>query len=225
MNMAERHEQAVKIRVGTRHPETIEFADGSRRTAHPVIGEGSGEGSGHDAYPNLVRVKTISQDEGEDGGGVRMQSQTIGDVINLPPVEDLADDEIVFVSALVVAALESTRGEWYHLGRTSGTTTVPWKPSCPGIRRATDRWCSFATVAVVRGGGILLPWALLSQSDKTIPGSTATSTKSGVGSHHLPKTERKSARLPPLPFYRRVAEHECQCRQDTGTRVPSPETS
>ena len=220
MNMAEQHEQAVKIRAGARHPVTIEFADGSMRTAHPVIGEGSG----HDAYPNLVRVKTISQDEGEDGGGVRMQSQTIGDVINMPPVEDLAYDEIVFVSALVIAALES-RGEWYHLGRTSETTTVPWKPSCPGIRRATNRWCSFATVAVVRGGGILLPWALLSQSGETIPGSTATSTKSGVGSHHLPKTERNSARLPPLPFYRRVAEHECQCRQDTGTRVSSPETS
>ena len=45
-----------------------------------------------------------------------MQSQTIGDVINLPPVEDLADDEIVFVSALVVAALES-RGEFGYSGR------------------------------------------------------------------------------------------------------------
>ena len=108
MTMAEQHEQAVQIRVGTRHPVTIEIADGSRRTAHPIIGEGNGL----DAYPNLVRVKTNSQDEGEDDGGVGMRSQTMGGVFNLPAVEELADDEIVFVSALVVAALESQGRIW-----------------------------------------------------------------------------------------------------------------
>ena len=43
MTMAEQHEQAVQIRVGTRHPVTIEFADGSRRTDHPALGKAAGK--------------------------------------------------------------------------------------------------------------------------------------------------------------------------------------
>ena len=112
MNMAEQHERTVRIRVGTRHSLTIVFTDGSKRTVCPVVERSSG----NDYYPDLVRVKTIPQDEGEDRGGLEIRSQIIGDVINLPPVEELADNEIVFVSGLVIGALEA-RGEFGHSGR------------------------------------------------------------------------------------------------------------
>ncbi len=107
MDMAKRHEQLVKIRVGTRHSITLAFSDGSRRTVHPVV-ENNGE---TDFYPNLVRIRTVPRDRGSDLGGFPIQSQEVGDVINLPSVEDLDDNEIVFVSGFVIAALE-TKGEY-----------------------------------------------------------------------------------------------------------------
>ena len=112
MNMAERHEQLVRIRVGTRHAVTMLFADGSTRTVSPVIESDSGSGT----YPNLVRVKTEPQDLGTDIGGFEMRSQAIGEVINLPALEELAENEIVFVSGFVVAALEA-RGEYGYSGK------------------------------------------------------------------------------------------------------------
>lgn len=112
MNMAEQHEQTVKVRVGIRHPVTIAFADESRRTIHPVVEKGSGK----DFYPDLVRVRTVPQDEGTDSGGIEMRSQLIGEVINLPPLEGLADNEIVFVSALVIMALNAN-DEFSYSGR------------------------------------------------------------------------------------------------------------
>ena len=112
MNMAEQHERDVRIRVGTRHAVTIEFPDGSQRTVCPVVERHTG----NDFYPNLVRVKTIPQDEGQDGGGLEMRSQLIGEVINLPPVKELANNEIVFVSGLVIGTLEA-RGEFNYSGR------------------------------------------------------------------------------------------------------------
>ena len=42
MNMAEKHEELVKIRVGTRHPITLKFADGSARTVAPIVERRSG---------------------------------------------------------------------------------------------------------------------------------------------------------------------------------------
>lgn len=113
MNMAERHEQLVKIRIGTRHPITLEFPDGSRRTVHPVI-EKDGE---TDFYPNLVRIRTVPKDQGTDLGGFPIQSQEVGDVINLPSVQDLDENEIIFVSGFVIAALESKREYSQYTGR------------------------------------------------------------------------------------------------------------
>ena len=81
MNMAEKHEESVKIRVGTRHAVTLLFPDGSRRTVSPVVECDSGS----DHYPNLVRVRTESQDLGTDQGGFEIYSQVLGEVINLPP--------------------------------------------------------------------------------------------------------------------------------------------
>ena len=94
MNMAKKHEQLVKIRVGTKHPITLMFADGSERTLSPVVERNSGS----DYYPDFVRVRTVPQDLGTDLGGFEMRSQVVGEVINLPPVEELAENEIVFVS-------------------------------------------------------------------------------------------------------------------------------
>lgn len=45
-----------------------------------------------------------------------MRSQLLGEVINLPPVEELADNEIVFVSGLVIMALDA-KGEFSYSGR------------------------------------------------------------------------------------------------------------
>ena len=101
MNMAEKHEELVKIRVGTRHPITLKFADGSARTVAPIVERRSGT----DFYPNLVRVKTVAQDMGTDRGGFEMRSQTVGEVFNIPSVGELAEDELVFVSGLVVTVL------------------------------------------------------------------------------------------------------------------------
>lgn len=112
MNMAEKHEQLVKIRVGTRHPVTLMFEDGSTRTVAPVVERRSG----NDFYPNLVRVKTVAQDLGTDRGGIEMQSQIVGQVFNVPSVGELAEDEIVFVSGLAVAALQGN-GEYGYSGR------------------------------------------------------------------------------------------------------------
>ena len=112
MNMAEKHEELVKIRVGTRHPVALLFADGSTRTVSPIVERRSGA----DLYPDLVRVKTVAQDLGTDRGGFEMQSQTVGEVFNIPPVGELAEDELVFVSGLVVAAPEA-RGEYGYSGR------------------------------------------------------------------------------------------------------------
>ena len=112
MNLAEQHEQAVTVRVGTRHPLTIEFADGSTRTVYPMVERSSGG----DFYPNFVRVRTIPEDQGVDGGGVEIRSQILGEVINLPAIEGLAENEIVFVSGLVIGALEA-HGEFGYSGR------------------------------------------------------------------------------------------------------------
>ena len=112
MNMAKLHEETVNVRVGTRHPVTIAFADGSVRTVYPVVEKGNDR----DFYPDLVRVRTIPQDEGTDSGGLEMRSQLIGEVINIPPVEELADNEIVFVSGLVITALDA-QGEFNYSGR------------------------------------------------------------------------------------------------------------
>ena len=112
MNLAEQHENAVKIRVGTRHSVVIAFSDGSKRTVLPVVNKGPH----YDDYPNLVRVRTIPREEGADRGGVEMQSQAIGEVINLPPVDELCENEIVFVSGLVMATL-AARGEFGYSGR------------------------------------------------------------------------------------------------------------
>ena len=112
MNMAEKHEELVKIRVGTRHPITLMFADGSTRTVAPIVEKRSGT----DYYPNLVRVKTVAQDMGTDGGGLEMHSQTMGEVFNIPSVGELAEDEIVFVSGLVVTVLQAN-GDYEYSGR------------------------------------------------------------------------------------------------------------
>lgn len=48
MNMAEQHEGMVNVRVGTRHPVTIVFADGSKRTVYPVVEKGDDR----DFYPD-----------------------------------------------------------------------------------------------------------------------------------------------------------------------------
>ena len=112
MNMADRHEELVKIRVGTRHPITLKFADGSTRTVAPIVEKRSGT----DYYPNLVRVKTVAQDMGTDGGGLEMHSQTMGEVFNLPSVGELAEDEIVFVSGLVVTVLQAN-DDYQYSGR------------------------------------------------------------------------------------------------------------
>lgn len=110
--MAEQHEEMVNVRVGTKHPVTIAFADGSERTVYPVVEKGNDR----DFYPELVRVRTIPHDEGTDSGGIEMRSQLIGEVINLPPVEELADNEIIFVSGLVIMALDA-KGEFSYSGR------------------------------------------------------------------------------------------------------------
>ena len=112
MNMAEKHEQLVQIRVGTRHPITLMFDDGSRRTVSPVIERNSGT----DFYPDLVRVKTMPQDLGTDGGGFEIRSQAVGEVINLPAVDELSENELVFVSGFVIAALEA-KGEYAYSRR------------------------------------------------------------------------------------------------------------
>ena len=112
MTLANKHEQMVQIRVGTRHPVTLLFPDGSKRTISPAVEDHSGV----NFYPDLVRVKTKPQDIGTDRGGFEICSQEIGDVINLPSIEELNENEIVFVSGLVVAALEA-KGEYRYSGR------------------------------------------------------------------------------------------------------------
>ena len=52
MSLADKHEQLVKVRVETRHPVTLIFPDGSRRTIRPRVEDHSGVGY----YPDLVRV-------------------------------------------------------------------------------------------------------------------------------------------------------------------------
>ena len=112
MNMAEKHEELVKIRVVTRHPMTLMFEDGSTRTVAPVVERSSGT----EFYPNLVRAKTAAQDLGTDRVGIEMQSQTVGEVFNIPSVGELEEGEVVFVSGLVVAALQAN-GEYGYSGR------------------------------------------------------------------------------------------------------------
>ena len=112
MNMANKHEQMVKVRVGTRHPVTLLFPDGSKRTISPTVEDHAGV----NFYPDLVRVKTEPQDNGTDRGGFEICSQVVGEVINLPSTEELDENEIVFVSGFVVAALEA-KGECSYSGR------------------------------------------------------------------------------------------------------------
>ena len=110
--MAELHEETVNVRVGTRHPVTIASAVGSERTVCPVVEHGDDR----DFYPGLVIVRTFPQGEGTESGGIEMRSQLMGEVINLPPVEELADNETVFVSGLVIMALDAS-GEFSYSGR------------------------------------------------------------------------------------------------------------
>ena len=112
MSLADKHEQLVKVRVGTRHPVTLMFPDGSRRTIPPRFEDHSGVGY----YPDLVRVKTEPQDTDTDKGGFEICSQVIGEVFNLPAIEELDENEVVFVSGFVVSALE-TQGEFQYFGR------------------------------------------------------------------------------------------------------------
>lgn len=112
MNMADKHEQMVKIRVGTRHPITLLFPDGSNRAISPTVEDHSGV----DFYPDLVRVKTEPQDIETDRGGFEICSHVVGEVINLPSIEELGENEIVFVSGFVVAALQA-KGEYRYSGR------------------------------------------------------------------------------------------------------------
>ena len=138
MDMAEKHEELVKIRVGTRHPVTLKFEDGSIRTVARVVERSSGT----DFYPNLVRVKTVALDLGTDRGGIEMQSQTVGEVF-IPAVGELEEGELVFVSGLVVTVLQAN-GEYGYSGRVvspgktkRGETGIPeaiqsWNTVCPG---------------------------------------------------------------------------------------------
>lgn len=112
MNQADEHEQLVKVRVGTRHPVTLMFPDGSKRTIPPRVEDHSGVGY----YPDLVRVKTEPQGTGTDKGGFEIYSQAIGEVLNLPEIEELEENEVVFVSGFVVAALEA-QGAFHYSGR------------------------------------------------------------------------------------------------------------
>ena len=112
MNMADRHQQLVKVRVGTRHPVTLLFPDGSKRVIPPRVEDHSGVSH----YPDLVRVKTVPQSLGSDGGGIEINSQTVGEVFNLPPIEELDENEVIFVSGFVIAALES-QGAFHYSGR------------------------------------------------------------------------------------------------------------
>ena len=112
MSMANQHEQKVKIRVGTRHHVTLLFPDGSKRTVHPTVEDRLGV----NYYPDLVRVKTEPRDIGTDRGGFEICSQAMGEVLNLPSLEELDENEIVFTSGLVVAALEA-KGEYRYSGR------------------------------------------------------------------------------------------------------------
>ena len=112
MSLADKHEQLVKVRVGTRHPVTLMFPDGSRRTIPPRVEDHSGVGY----YPDLVRVKTVPQGTGTDKGGFEIYSQAIGEVFNLPAIEELDENEVVFVSGFVVSALEA-QGEFHYSGR------------------------------------------------------------------------------------------------------------
>ena len=118
MSLADKHEQLVKVRVGTRHPVTLMFPDGSKRTIPPRVEDHSGVGH----YPDLVRVKTEPQDTGTDKGGFEIYSQAIGEVFNLPAIEELDENEVVFVSGFVVSALETQRA--YHY---SGRVVAPGK--------------------------------------------------------------------------------------------------
>ena len=112
MYMANKHEQIVKIRVGTRHPVTLLFPDGSKRTISPTVEDHSGV----NFYPGLVRVKTEPHDIGTNRGGFEICSQAVGEVFNLPSIEELDENEIVFVSGFVVSALEA-KGEYRYSGR------------------------------------------------------------------------------------------------------------
>lgn len=112
MSLADKHEQLVKARVGIRHPVTLMFPDGSKRTIPPRVEDRSGMSY----YPDLVRVKTEPRDRGTDKGGFEIYSQAIGEVFNLPSIDELDEDEIVFVSGFVVAALEA-QGAFHYSGR------------------------------------------------------------------------------------------------------------
>ena len=52
MSLADKHEQLVKVRVGTRHPVTLMFPDGSKRTIPPRVEDHSGV----DYYPDLINI-------------------------------------------------------------------------------------------------------------------------------------------------------------------------
>ena len=112
MTLADKHERLVKVRVGTRHPVTLMFPDGSQRTISPRVEDRSGAGF----YPDLVRVKTEPKDLGADKGGFKIYSQAIGEVFNLPAIEELDENEVIFVSRFVVAALEA-QGAFHYSGR------------------------------------------------------------------------------------------------------------
>jgi hypothetical protein len=88
------------------------FPDGSKRTIPPRVEDHSGVGY----YPDLVRVKTEPQDTGTDKGGFEIYSQAIGEVFNLPAIEELDENEVVFVSGFVVSALEA-QGAFHYSGR------------------------------------------------------------------------------------------------------------
>ena len=60
MSLADKHEQSVKVRVGTRHPVTLMFAAGGNGTILPCVENHFGVGH----YPDLVRVNTEPQDIG-----------------------------------------------------------------------------------------------------------------------------------------------------------------
>lgn len=112
MSQADEHLQSVKVRVGTRHQVTLMFPDGIKRTITPRVEDHSGV----DYYPDIVRVKTEPQGTGTDKGGFKIYWQAIGEVFNLPAIEELDENEVVFVSGVVVAALEA-QGAFHYSGR------------------------------------------------------------------------------------------------------------
>ena len=68
--------------------------------------------------------------------------QSSGEVINLPPVEELADNEIVLVSGLVITALDA-KGEFSYSGRvvSPGKTKRAEDGSIEGVLSWTTTRC------------------------------------------------------------------------------------